>query len=263
MALTFLVYTVKNLLSRYTLRSVVRAQARKFFTGSPEKPYRQVSEVEDWADRIMEIFLEDRKNFPNNICIDGLPGSGKSTLGRALSERCGLKWRTVFWNEIKGPYPFKLGRIYENIRLIRTQDMEPFDCVIYMDCPIREARIRVLKRDRDAALVDVVDFALLKKIGDAAFSMLDGEEIGIPGTPVKLKRRPERGYRDLDELKMRLWAMGVDTERLNKEELLFIYCHGKPRSGILPYLKLGAYNKEIFSGLYDALATSLGKKFLT
>jgi hypothetical protein len=62
---------------------------------------------------------------------------------------------------------------------------------------------------------------------------------------------------------MRLWDRQIDTEGFSKEELLFIYCDGKPKSGILPYIKLGAYNRELFSGLYDALAMSLGKRLLT
>ena len=263
MALNFLVHASKNLLSRYTLRAAIRAQARRIFTGSREKPYKPVPVVEDWADRIMEIFLRNRSSFPNSICIDGPPGSGKSTLGRALAERCGLKWRTIYWREIKGPYPFKPGRIYENIRLIRTQDREQFDWIVYVDCSTEDAKTRVISRDRDAALVDIVDFTLLKRIGDTAFAMLDGEETSIPGSPLKIKMRPERGYRDLDELKMRLWDRNIDTERFSKEELLFIYCYGKPKCGILPYLKLGAYNKEIFSGFYDALVTYLGTRLLT
>ena len=263
MALGFLVNTVKNLLDRDTVRSALGGQIRKVLTGSREKPYQSVSEVEGYADRIMEILLKDSEKFPNSICIDGPPGSGKSTLGRALPERCGLKWRTIYWREIKGPYPFKPGRIYENIRLIRTQDMEQFDCIIYIDCPGAEAKARVISRDRNATLADVVDFTIMKRIGDAAFEMLDGKVTSIEGSPIRIKQKPEGGYRDLDELKIRLWGRGVDTEGFSKEELLFIYCYGEPRSGLLPYLKLGVYNEEIFSGLYDALVTSLGKGFLT
>jgi len=263
MALNFLVNIVKNLLNRDTVRSALGGQIRKIFTGSREKPYQPVPEVEGYADEIMEIFLKDRKKFPNSICIDGPPGSGKSTLGRALAERCGLKWRTIYWREIKGSYPFKPGRIYENIRLIRTQGMEQFDCIIYMDCPSAEARARVILRDRNAALADVVDFTTLKTIGDAAFEMLDGETTAIGRSLIRIKQRPENGYRDMEELKIRLWGRGIDTERFSKEELLFIYCYGEPRKGILPYLKVGAYNEEILSGLYDALVISLGKNFLT
>lgn len=263
MALHFLINATKNLLDRNTVRSALAGQIRKVLTGSREKPYQSVPEVEGCADRAMEIFLKDRKKFPNSICIDGPPGSGKSTLGRALAERCGLKWRTIYWREIKGPYPFKPGRIYENIRLIRTQDVEQFDCIIYIDCPSAEAKARVISRDRNATLADVVDFTILKTIGDAAFEMLDGKVTAIEGSPIRMKQKPKGGYRDLDELKIRLWGRGVDTERFSKEELLFIYCYGEPRSGLLPYLKLGAYNEEILSGLYDALVISFGKKFLT
>ncbi len=263
LALAFLLNTLKNLLNRSTIRSAIAGQIRKALTGSREKPYRPVPEVERQADKIMEIFLKDSKTFPDTICIDGPPGSGKSTLGRALAERCGLEWRTIFWHEIKKPFPFKSGRVYENIRLIRTQDIEIFDCVIYMDCPGEEAQARVISRDRNGALADVVNFSILKTVGDAAFDMLDGNTISMEGSRIKLKRKPENGYRDLDELKIRLWNRGIDTEGLSKEELLFIYCYGDSRNGIKPYLKLGAYNEEIFSGLYDAIVTSLGKGFLT
>ncbi len=135
MALNFVILTAKDLLERQTVRSAVRGEARKILTGGREKPYETVPTVEYYADKIMEA-LNDKDIYPRSICIDGPPGSGKSTLGRALAERCGLKWKTLYWQELRGAYPFKQGRIYENIRLIRTKDMEDFDIVIYIDCPM-------------------------------------------------------------------------------------------------------------------------------
>lgn len=262
-ALGFVVLTAKNLLERQTVRSAISGQARKILTGNREKqPYETVPRVEYYADKIMEA-LNDRGISPRSICIDGPPGSGKSTLGRALAERCGLKWRTLYWQELRGVYPFKKGRIYENIRLIRTQDMEDFDIVIYIDCPIEEAKDRMITRDRNGALADVVDFSRLKKIGDTSFEMLGGEEIKIGGSPVRIKQRPQEGYRDLERLKTRLREKGIDVEEFSKEELLFIYCYGKPQSGLSPYAKLGSYSNEILSGIYDALVRSLAKRFLT
>ncbi len=261
-ALYFVTQTVKNLLEKDTVRSALRGQIRKLLTGSREKPHQIVPTAEYYADRIIEV-LGDKGIFPESICIDGLPGSGKSSLGRALEQKCGLKWRTLYWQELKEAYPFKKGRIYENIRLIRTQDMEDFDIIIYIDCTTEEAKGRVITRDRNATLVDVVNFSRLKKIGDAAFEMLGGEEIKIKGSFIRMKQRPQEGYGDIERLKARLQEKGLDAEGYLKEELLFIYCYGKPEKGISPYIKFGAYNTEILSGIYNALIRALAKRFLT
>jgi hypothetical protein len=262
-ALNFFLVTIRNLLQRQTVRSAIRGQARKIITGSREKqPYTPLPTVERYADRIVET-LNGKGIFPTSICIDGLPGSGKSTLSRALADRYNLTWRTLLWHELGAAYPFKKGRIYESTRLVRTQNMEDFDIVIYIDCPEEMAQNRVITRDRNAALADVVDFPKFKKIGDAAFRMLGGRELRIEGSPIRIKRRPRGGYKDLERLKVRLQKKGFDVEGFSKEELYFIYCYGAPQSGLSPYLKLGAYNSEILSGIYEALVRSLGKRFLT
>jgi len=264
LALNFLMVTTANLLRKSTVRSAIRGQVRKTLTGKREKlPHERVPSAEHYADMIMET-LNGNTIFPTNICIDGLPGSGKSTIGRALAERCNLKWRTLSWKELKEAYPFKKDRIYENIRLIRTQNIEEFDVVIYIDCPEEVARERVISRDRNGTLADVLDFYKLKKIGDTAFKMLGGEEVIIGTSPlVRIKKRPKEGYRDLERLKTFAQESGLDAVGFTKEELLFIYCYGKPQSGLSPYLNLGAYNNEILSGFNDALVRSLGRKYLT
>lgn len=262
MALYFFMHTAKNLLERDTVKSAVRGQVRKLLTGSSEKPYQPIPEVERHADRIVNI-LHRKGVYPDTVCIDGPPGSGKSSLGRVLAEILGLKWRTIYWQELKGAFPFKAGRIYENIRLIRTQDMEHFDVVLYLDCAVNEAKSRVISRDRNAALADVVDFPRLKTVGDAAFEMLAGEAIRIERSPIMMKIRPAEGYGDLETLKSRLEEKGVDVAGRSKEELLFIHCFGQPEEGLMPYIRLGAYNTEIFSGIYEAMAKSLVRRFIT
>ena len=264
MAVAFLIATIKNLMAKDTVRSAIRGRVRRLLTGSPERPYQDVPAVEEYADQIVRM-LAGKNISPETIGIDGPPGSGKSTLGQSLAKRTGLMWRCLYLRDMKEPYYFLPGRIYENIRLFRTQDIDNFDVIIYIDCQVEDAQHRVIERDRNGALVDYVDFEKMKKIGDAAFEMADGEEIMIPRSPIRIKLRPKDGYRDIDNLRMILRSRGLDfdVERYSKEELLFIYCYGKPEGGILPYAKFGAYNNEILSGIYAALRIATVKNLLS
>jgi len=259
-ALTFLIVTAKNILAKEGVRSAIRGQVRKITTGSREKPYQDVQTVEGYADAIMEI-LDKKRISPGSIGIDGPPGSGKSTLGRSLAKRTGLEWKTLYLNDINNPYfIFKSGNIYENIRLFRTKDINNFDLIIYIDCPIEDAQYRVMERDRNGALADYVDFRKLKKIGDAAFEMADGEEIRVPMSPISIKVKPEGGYGDMDNLRMKLEPKGLNVDMFSKEELLFMDCYGKAKKGILSYVNWGAYNNEVFSAAYEALRLFIVKK---
>ena len=259
-ALTFLIVTAKNILAKEGVRSAIRGQVRKITTGSREKPYQDVQTVERYADAIMDI-LDKKRISPGSIGIDGPPGSGKSTLGRSLAKRTGLEWTTLYLNDINNPYfVFKPGNIYENIRLFRTKDINNFDLIIYIDCPIEDAQYRVMERDRNGALADYVDFRKLKKIGDAAFEMADGAEIRVPLSPISIKIKPEGGYGDMDSLRMKLEPKGLNVDMFSKEELLFMDCYGKAKKGILPYINWGAYNNELFSAAYEALRLFSVKK---
>ena len=128
MALYFGVITLPNLLLKHSVRSALKDGVRRIFTKNVEKPFHRVPVVEHHADRILET-LNEKGIIPKIICIDGMPGSGKSTLGRTLAERCNLEWKTLYWKEIKKGFSFKEETIYENMRLVRTQDVENFDVI--------------------------------------------------------------------------------------------------------------------------------------
>jgi len=262
MAVAFFTVAATNLLSKDSIKSAIRGRARKLITGRSEKPYKDVEAVERYVDKTMDV-LDSKGISPASIGIDGPPGSGKSTLGRSLAKRMGLKWRTLYLKDMRAPYYFIPGRIYENIRLFRTQNIDNFDVIIYIDCKVEDAQHRVVTRDRNAALADYVDIEKLKQIGDAAFEMADGEEIRIPMSPIRIKIKPKDGYKDIDNLRTKLRAKGLDVERFSKEELLFVNCFGKPKSGILPYVKFGAYNNEFLSAAYSALRLATAKRLLS
>jgi hypothetical protein len=247
-----------RLLSRPTVQSTVRGLVRKLVTGTRERPHCEIPSVERTSDRIVEIL---QGQIPTSAClgIDGIAGSGKSTLGRSLSKKLDLKWRTLYAREMDKPVELKGGTIYENIRLLRTQDINHFHAIFYIDIPIEKARARVLERDRDGALADILDFKKLKHIGDVAFEVAAGEEIRIPDSPVRMKIRPNGGYRSVENLISRLKAARLQEENLSKEEMIFLHCYGEAKKGIRPYLKLGAYNREILAGLLAGLLVAFDK----
>ncbi len=248
----FAMETGKNLLARETVRSTIRGQVRRMVTGNREKPFENVPTVERYSDQIIDI-LDDRQMSPDIIGIDGPPGSGKSTLGRSLAGRTGLQWTNLTAGDVSVPYLFRRGRVYENIRLFRTQDLERLDLILYIDCRIEDAQRRVVERDRNGALADYLHFDVLKTVGDAAFELARGEEIRIPASPIRMKIRPRNGFGDMERLRRILRAEGVDVSGHTKEALLFQLCYGRPRKGLLPYVRFGAYNRELLSGALSAL----------
>ena len=260
MFVSFIGVTTYNMLSKKTVQSFFRGQLRKFKTGSREKEYQIIESVERNADQVIECFEKNGIN-PSKICIDGIPGSGKSTLGRAIARKTGFRLKTLKWHEMSEPFKFESEIIYENCRLLRTQNIEFFDVVLYIDCPANLAKNQIIERDRNGMLADVVNLDIMKKIGDTAFDMLDGETIFIKDSFIKLKIRPQKGYNDINNLKYLLFNEGIDLEqkKFSKEQMLYMLCFGKPKQGFKAYVNLDAYNKEILAGINAAFNHGIKK----
>ena len=100
----------------------------------------EIKEVNRQADVIIKL-LKSRKVTATMMAIDGVPGSGKSTLARALAKKMDFKWKALDYIDMDRPLKFKhVNTIYEHHRLFRTQDIDFFDVLIYIDEPIERSK---------------------------------------------------------------------------------------------------------------------------
>ena len=191
--------------------------------------------------------LADRGLGAQRIGVDGLPGSGKSTLARALAERMGMQWACLDHQLSDEPMDFSAAdAVYEHHRLFRTQDLDSFDVLVYLDEPMSKIREQIINRGRGAALIEVLDFDRMREIGRKAFALAGGEEWQVPGTNVRLKTRPPEGFHDLARLDGELQRLGFrQTQDLPKEAKLFLAVYGRAKRGSLAYVQAGQFFKEL------------------
>ncbi|MHC4662680.1 MAG: hypothetical protein ACYS8W_13445 [Planctomycetota bacterium] len=255
-ALAAAIETGRGMLNRPAVRASLEAVVLKLLMDVDEG-LQSIEAVSENADRIA-LILKKRGIIPVRLGVDGLPGSGKSTLARALAERLDFEWKSLDRENMNVPLGFASERtVYEHFRLLRTQDVDAFDAVIYVGEPVGVSRTRVLRRAkaeaRGSMIIDVLDYEKLRKIGELAFEICDGEQIPIPKSSLLMKLRPPEGFRAAENIARRLHAAGHDAEGLEKEEILFLLACGRPRSGLMAYFMPGVYNKELLNGLRAGL----------
>ncbi|UCD58352.1 MAG: hypothetical protein JSV16_04345, partial [Candidatus Hydrogenedentota bacterium] len=225
--------------------------------GSPGEEFQSVESVLESVDRAVSL-LQKRGVVPNRLGVDGLPGSGKSTFARAIADRLGFKWKCLDFENMTDPQDFTPERmVYEHHRLFRTQDVDAFDVIIYVNESVEMSKTRVFQRarkeGRTSLFVDLLDYDKLEKIGKLAFHLCEGEPISVPGSSLLMKIRPQGGFRAIENIVGRLRAAGHDAEGMGKEEMLFLLAFGKPRSGTMAYFLPGAYKEEVVRGLMAGL----------
>ncbi len=87
------------------------------------KDYDHHQEVARVADEIVSLF-KSRQFSPNRIAVDGVPGSGKSTLTHELADRLAIEVECLDHRNMDEPLTLdKEHTIYEHHRLLRTQDI--------------------------------------------------------------------------------------------------------------------------------------------
>lgn len=243
---------VKGVLTKPGIGVYLEYQIERIFHGWSEDG-NCPEEVSRTADAILSLF-SSRGLSPNRIAVDGVPGSGKSTLAVALARKLDMATECLDHKNMDQAISFARDRtIYEHHRLLRTQDLDSFDALIYIDEPVEISRQKVLQRKRGGYLVDIMNYDRLKAVGSKAFSVAAGECIAVEDSFVRVKIRPEGGFRCRENIEDELLAKGLSSKGLNKEQSLFLCVEGKTRKGFSAYLNPGSYSKELLLALRQGL----------
>jgi len=244
--------TMEGLYAKPGIKVSLENVKDRLLTGKWEE-YESWDEVNKHADKMIR-FLKSRKVKINKLAVDGLPGSGKTTISRALAKKLKFKWKSLDHMNLNKPIDFSQGHtVYEHHRLLRTQDPDNFDAIVYIDFPIELAKKRILQRKRGAIIVDIWDFEKLKQIGDKAFKICNGKVHCISNNNIKIKIKPAKGFKAYKNIIAELKMQGVKTSGLSKEQLLFLSLDGKARQGLIAYTNASVYSKELLTGLLTGL----------
>lgn len=182
--------------------------------------------------------------------IDAPPGSGKTTLARALSQRAGMKhygldWEPGNWwkstvglgrNVEKMPRAPKAGEILEHYMLGRTYDPELFDVMVHIHRDPNVIREQLRNRGNAAYISDLMDLDKSLGVADLGFNTLAGETIDL-GDGVQMKLRPREGWGNAVD--QQLMQLGIDPTGLSRHEKLLSLHAGKRTTGAgwTPYVK--------------------------
>lgn len=182
--------------------------------------------------------------------IDAPPGSGKTTLARALAQQAGMKHYSLDWepgnawkstiglgrNVEKMPHTPHAGEVLEHYMLGRTYDPELFDAMVHIHRDPNVLRQQLQHRGHGAYIGDMMDLDKSLNVADLGFNTLGGDVIDL-GNGVQMKLRPQDGWGNV--LDQRLMAGGIDPTGMTRHEKLLSLHSGKKETGAgwTPYVK--------------------------
>ena len=172
-----------------------------------------------------------------------------------------MEWKSLDFRNLRLPGDLAQERtIYEHHRLFRTQDVDTFDVLVYIDEPARHSKAKVRRRGRGLILGIMLDYDKLKKVGKMAFDACEGEPVTVPDSPLVLKIRPPGGFRAVENIESRLERSGLDASGMSKEQMLCLLACGKRQEGLRAYLLPLEYIARI--GRLAARLRSAGRGFV-
>lgn len=240
--------TADALAKRPGVQASLQSLKMRVETGKAET-HEAIEQIDAAAEHIIGLLHAHRTQL-QRLAVDGVPGSGKSTLARSLAKKLQWKVKTLDYIDLNRPQDFsQLKAIYEHHRLLRTQDIDNFDAIIYIDEPVELSLKKCLHRKRGGINVDIFDYPKLKKIGQAAFAVADGRAYPIANSYIKVKIRPQKGFRACENIRAKVQKKGLKVTGYSKEQLLFLSVYGQAAHGLMAYVNFGAYNEELLKGL--------------
>lgn len=188
------------------------------------------------------------------IAVDGLPGSTKGQLARAIAQKLGFAWECMEEMEANTSMNFhKPTSVYEHHRLLRTRNCDNFDAIVYVDEPVESAVERVMKRKGGTAILETWDFDRLKLVGDKAFEICSGESYNVPNTNIHIKIKPENGFGAEENITAELARHGIAVGGPDKEQMLFLCADRGAREGLSAYTHADGRNKESLLKLAEGM----------